>query len=123
MMHVKYYLLKIPDPTYFSLIIKNTVCFERKSFSTRKLCLFHFCQFVGNSFYHSVNIPPHIQVLNESSRFSPPQMSKPLSYVPRRSKKARSIEKRPPAMVGDQTGSAGFLCLFFSRSGTACQLN
>lgn len=68
-------------------------------------------------------LPPHIQVLNDNSRFSPPQMSKPLSYVPIRSKKARSIEKRPPAIVGDQTGSAGFLCLFFSLSGTACQLN
>lgn len=70
-----------------------------------------------------VHVPPHIHVLKESSRFSPPQISNPLSYVPRRSKKARSIEKRPPAMVGDHTGSAGFLCLFFSLSGTACQLN
>uniref|UniRef100_A0A182QIN5 Uncharacterized protein n=1 Tax=Anopheles farauti TaxID=69004 RepID=A0A182QIN5_9DIPT len=51
--------------------------------------------------------PPHIHVLNESSRFSPPQMSKPESYVPSRSKKARSIANRPPAIVGDQTGSAG----------------
>lgn len=34
-----------------------------------------------------------------------------------------SILNNPPAMVGLQTGSALFLCFFFSRSGTACQLN
>lgn len=53
-------------------------------------------------------VPPHIHVLNDSSKFSPPQMSKPESYVPRRSKNSRSIENRPPAIVGDQTGSAEF---------------
>jgi hypothetical protein len=41
-------------------------------------------------------VPPHIQVLNESSRFSPPQMSKSGSYMPSFSKKALSMEKSPP---------------------------
>lgn len=52
------------------------------------------------------NVPPHIHVLNESSKFSPPHMSKPESYVPSRSKNFRSIENRPPAIVGLYTGSA-----------------
>jgi hypothetical protein len=33
------------------------------------------------------------------------------------------MENKPPAIVGDHTGSAGLLCRFFSCSGTACQLN
>lgn len=63
------------------------------------------------------------RTLNDSSKFSPPQMSKPLSYVPSRSKNFLSMAKRPPAMVGDHTGSAELLWRFFSRSGTTCQLN
>jgi hypothetical protein len=34
--------------------------------------------------------PPHIHVLKESSRFSPPQIWNPESYVPSFSKKACS---------------------------------
>lgn len=47
------------------------------------------------------NVPSHIQVLKDNSKFSPPQISKPESYVPRRSKNLRSIENRPPAIVGE----------------------
>lgn len=68
-------------------------------------------------------VPPHIHVLNESSKFSPPQMSKPLSYVPSLSKNSLSIANNPPAMVGDHTGSAVCLCLALSFAGTGCQLN
>lgn len=63
------------------------------------------------------------RTLNDNSRFSPPHMSKPLSYVPRRSKNFLSMANSPPAMVGDHTGSAELLWRFFSRSGTTCQLN
>lgn len=52
------------------------------------------------------SVPPHIHDLNDNSKFSPPQISKPESYVPRRSKNFRSIENKPPAIVGDHTGSA-----------------
>ena len=37
---------------------------------------------------------------NESSRFSPPQMSMPGSYVPKYSKYSRLIANNPPAIVG-----------------------
>jgi len=61
--------------------------------------------------------------LKDSSKFSPPQMSNPLSYVPSFSKNDLSILNNPPAIVGLHTGSAEFLCFLRSRSGTACQLN
>lgn len=64
-----------------------------------------------------------MNTLNDSSRFSPPQISKPLSYVPNFSKKALSMLNNPPAIVGLYTGSAEFLCLCFSLSGIACQVN
>ena len=38
--------------------------------------------------------------LKESSRFSPPQISKPGSYVPMLLKYSLSMENNPPAMVG-----------------------
>lgn len=49
------------------------------------------------------------RTLNDNSRFSPPHMSKPLSYVPRRSKNFLSMANSPPAIVGDHTGSAELL--------------
>lgn len=73
-------------------------------------------------YYKTINVATK-NTLNDSSKFSPPQMSKPLSYVPSCSKKLLSILNNPPAMVGLQTGSAEFWCRLRSRSGTACQLN
>lgn len=90
------------------------------------------------------SVPPHIHDLKDSSKFSPPQISKPESYKPSFSKNALSIANRPPAIVGECNASAGswndqnvgwclysyWKCIskptlwrFFSRSGTACQLN
>ena len=39
--------------------------------------------------------------LKDNSKFSPPQMSMPGSYVPRCSKYSRLMANSPPAMVGD----------------------
>ena len=53
------------------------------------------------------SLPPHIQVLKESSRFSPPHISKSGSYLPSLLKKSLLIEKSPPAIVGVLTGRDG----------------
>ena len=42
-----------------------------------------------------------ILTLKDSSRFSPPQISMPASYVPMCSKYFLLMANRPPAMVGD----------------------
>ena len=39
--------------------------------------------------------------LNDNSRFSPPHMSIPASYVPSWVKYSRLMENNPPAIVGD----------------------
>lgn len=45
--------------------------------------------------------PKGIHTRNDISRFSPPQMSMPLSYCPSSLKYSLSIANKPPAIVGD----------------------
>ena len=52
------------------------------------------------------SVPPHIQTLKESSKFSPPQMFIPGSYSPKWWKYSLSMANSPPAIVGDLKGLA-----------------
>ena len=52
------------------------------------------------------SVPPHIQTLKESSKFSPPQTFIPGSYSPKWWKYSLSMANSPPAIVGDLKGLA-----------------
>uniref|UniRef100_A0A182UT60 Uncharacterized protein n=1 Tax=Anopheles merus TaxID=30066 RepID=A0A182UT60_ANOME len=70
---------------------------------------------------HSM-LPPHCQILKLSSKFSPPQTSRPESYAPSSRKNFRLMANRPPAWVGLRYGSLSCLRRFCSRRGTSFSL-
>ena len=63
-------------------------------------------------------VPPHIQALKLSSKFSPPQTSMPSSKNPSSSKKSLRMAKSPPANIGFswEAQILGFLARSFASN-------
>ena len=65
-------------------------------------------------------VPPHIQALKLSSKFSPPQTSMPSSKNPSSSKKSFRMAKSPPANIGFSWGAQIFGFLARSLASNSC---